>query len=74
MVEARIMNVKTRTARCMSVPDRKRHAQAFIFALAAQAVLTQVSKCTHAPLTTGDSSDVMPSGDPLFVSVRNTSI
>lgn len=43
------MNVKTQTARRMPVTDRERHAQTFIFAPAAQAVLTQVSKRTHAP-------------------------
>ncbi|KVU62600.1 hypothetical protein WL00_28290 [Burkholderia cepacia] len=74
MMEARIMNVKTQTARRMPVPDRERHAQTFIFAPAAQAVLTQVSKRTHAPPTICDSSDAMPSGDPLCLPVRNTSI
>ncbi|WP_133059183.1 hypothetical protein [Burkholderia puraquae] len=67
------MNVKTQTARCMSVFDHDRHARTSIIALAARAVLIQVIKRTHATETTSDSSDAMPSDGPVRVPVRNPS-
>lgn len=67
------MNVKTQTARCVSVLDRDRRARTSIIALAARAVLMQISKRTHAPETTGDSSDAMPSEASIREPVRNPS-
>ncbi|AOL09196.1 hypothetical protein WI95_35010 [Burkholderia contaminans] len=69
MMEARIVNMKTQTARCVSALDRDRHARTSIIALAARAVLMQVIKRTHAPATTRDSSDAMLSGAPVPVPV-----